>query len=157
MRDGYEEIEIRHRDGLDIRCVWESLCISLYIAFLAGEQNRITRISSSAGYIALDIVHLREAGQDRFELVDDLLLNGHIIDSRLVICVSRADGYIAAASPQQDDICLPWQTRAAAPVRITAAQETCVDAGEDVLELAWVAAPVVLDLGEVDVEESVVG
>jgi hypothetical protein len=86
-----------------------------------------------------------------------LLLNGHIIDSRLVVCISGANGYIAAASPQQDNIRLPWQTCAAAPVRISAAQETRVDAGEDVLELAWVAAPVVLDLGEVDVEESVVG
>jgi hypothetical protein len=101
--------------------------------------------------------HLRKTRQNRLQLLNNLLLNRRIIDRRLIVCISRADGNIAVLSSEQDDIRLPRQTRAAAPVRVLATEDTSIDARENVLELAGVAAPAVLNLGEVDIEEGIVG
>lgn len=101
--------------------------------------------------------HLRKTRQNRLQLVDNLLLNRRIINSRLVIRIARADGNIAVLSPEQNNIRLPWQTRAATPICVLGTENTSVDACENVLELAGVAAPAILNLGEVDVKEGVFG
>jgi hypothetical protein len=97
----------------------------------------------------------RQTRQNRLELVDDLSLDSRIVHSRLVIRISWANRNIAVAAPQHNDIGLPWQARATAPARVASAQQSSVDASEDVLELAGVVA---LGLGysrEVDVKERV--
>lgn len=64
--------------------------------------------------------NLWEAGQDRLQLVNDLLLDSYIIGSRLVIRISWANSNIATAALEQDDVSLPWQACATTPVRIRA-------------------------------------
>jgi hypothetical protein len=86
-----------------------------------------------------------------------LSLNSRVVYSRLVVRISRADGDIAAATPQHDNVRLPWQARATAPVRVASTQKPRVDTSEDVLELAGVTALGLGDSGEVDVEERVHG
>ena len=105
--------------------------------------------------MTLSLRSLRQARKNRLELVDDLCLDRRIIHSRLVIRITRANGNIAVAALEQDDIRLPWQTRAAAPVCILGTEETNVDASKDVLELAGVTAFRLRYRGEVDVEPGV--
>lgn len=112
-------------------------------------------IKASCSAIPIIIPSLRQARKDRLELVDDLSLNRSIVHSRLVVCIARANGNVAIASSDQDDIRLPRQARATAPFGITSAQETGVDASKDVLELAGVAALGLGYSGEVDVQEGV--
>ena len=100
---------------------------------------------------------LWQARQNRLELVDNLHLNSRIIDSRLVVCVTRANGNIAVTTLEQDDIRLPWQTRATAPVCILGTEETNIDASKNVFELAGIAAFGLGCSGEIDVEPGVRG
>jgi hypothetical protein len=86
-----------------------------------------------------------------------LSLNSRVVNSRLVVRISWANGNIAAATPQHDDVRLPWQARATAPVRVANTQKPRVDTGEDVPELVGVTALGLGDSGEVDVEERVRG
>jgi len=78
-------------------------------------------ITASCSAIPIIIPSLRQARKDRLELVDDLSLNRSIIHSRLVVCIARADGNVAIASSDQDDIGLPRQARATAPLGIASA------------------------------------
>lgn len=96
---------------------------------------------------------LRQARQNRLELVDNLRLDSDIVDRRLVLGIARADGNVAAVALEQDDVGLPWQTCTAAPVGIAGTEESGGDAGKDVLELVGVVAFALLGLGEVDVEK----
>lgn len=99
----------------------------------------------------------RQARQDRLELVENLSLDSGIIHSRLVVCITRANGNIAVPAPEQDDISLPGQARATAPFCIAGAKDASVDASKDELELAGVAASGVGNFGKVDVQECVCG
>jgi len=112
-------------------------------------------IRASCPAIPIIIRSLRQARQDRLELVDDLSLSCSIVHSRLVVCITRADGNVAVASSDQDNIRLPRQARATAPFGIASAQKTSVDASKDVLELARVAALGFGYSGKVDVQEGV--
>jgi hypothetical protein len=86
-----------------------------------------------------------------------LSLNSRIVDSGLVVRISRANGDIAATTPQYDNVRLPWQARATAPVRVASAQKTRVDASKNVLKLTGIAALGLGDSRKVDVEERVRG
>lgn len=99
---------------------------------------------------------LWETRKDWLELVDNLLLNGHVIRSCLVVRISWADSHVTVSAPQQDHIRFPWQACATTPIRVSCGEKTGVDACQDVLELGGVAAPVVFNLGKVDIEESVI-
>jgi hypothetical protein len=69
-----------------------------------------------------------------------LSLNSRVVNSRLVVRISWANGNIAAATP-----------------RVANTQKPRVDTGEDVPELVGVTALGLGDSGEVDVEERVRG
>lgn len=129
--------------------------ISIKISFVV--LSRVIKAPCTAELtFAIPIIPLlRQARQDRLELVDDLSLDRSIVYGGLVVCITRADSNVAVASSNQDDVCLPRKARATAPVRVASTQKTSVDASKDVLELTGIAALGLGDRGEVDVQVGV--
>ena len=77
--------------------------------------------------------------------------------SSLIIRVTRRDGDIAVATPNDSNIRLPWQPRSGAANSDigSTADKTAVDASENELELVDIVALGARDRGEVDVEPGV--
>ena len=129
--------------------------ISIKISFVV--LSRVVKAPCTAELtFAIPIIPLlRQARQDRLELVNDLSLDRSIVYGRLVVGITRADSNVAVASSNQDNVRLPRKARATAPVRVASTQKTSVDASEDVLELTGIAAFGLGDRGEVDIQVGV--